>query len=93
MPDGIYAGVKWMQAATCNPVLDRVLAESQLEELTALHHPVLASRQGRYLAIPAGLSPLLSPRPWKCAYTTIFHGLGGHPSSLAGKGARVARGL
>ena len=30
MPERVDAGVKWMQTPTCDPMLNRILAEAQL---------------------------------------------------------------
>jgi hypothetical protein len=49
---GIGPLVKQMQAASVQPVLDGVLADSQVKELCPSHHPVLALRQPRDRLIP-----------------------------------------
>jgi len=82
-----------VEPSACHPVLNRVLSEPELQQLFSTDHSVLPSRKGRHFTVPPRLSSLLSARPQKCAYTTIVCGLGGHPSRLAGFGARVARGL
>ena len=93
MADGIDASVHRVKAAAGDSVLDRILAKAQGEQLASLDDAVLAPSQVRDLAIPARLPGRLAARPWKCGYTTIFDGLGGHASSLTRNLALVVRGL
>lgn len=93
MSHRVDAGVQRMQAPTRNSVLNRVVAQPELRQLVPGYDPVLPPRQRRDPGVPPWLPRLLSPRPWKYAYTTIFHGLGGHGRRLTGNIARVVRGL
>ena len=45
VPDRVDAGMKRVQAAHVEPMLDRVLAESRREKLTAAHDAMLTRRQ------------------------------------------------
>jgi hypothetical protein len=75
-----------MQAPARDPVLYRVLLETEPQQLIASHDPMLPPRQLRNLCVPSRLTRFLSPRPWKCAYTTIFYGLAGHGPHPDGPG-------
>jgi hypothetical protein len=75
-----------MQAAGAHSSLDRPLRETEAEELSPRHHPVLAlgKRSNRLL-------PIASPR-WG-SNIGFVRGLGGHPLTLTGAGSHLVRGL
>jgi hypothetical protein len=87
---GVDALVHQVKSADCEPVLNRVLSNPKLEQLPASDHAVLPPGQGGYLRIEAGLT---FARPRQTAYIAVSRGLGRHGLSLAGKFARVVRGL
>jgi hypothetical protein len=93
MAHRVDAEVHRVQTTARNPVLDRILSESQLQQLPPRDNSMLSLCHRGEPRVQAGLALFLSPSPRQCAYTTISRGLGGHAPRLAGNIALVARGL
>jgi hypothetical protein len=68
--DAIYAGIKGVQAAATDPVLDRPIAPPNVFQLPPSHNPVLSLRK-------RGEPTVVIARPQKRFFSDRFCGLGG----------------
>lgn len=86
MPDGVYPACNGVQPTHPNAVLDRALAEPDIDELPSSHNPMLLRGKPRYL-------PFNPPSPSRPTYIGGGDGLGGHTRMVLPPTSRVVRGV
>jgi hypothetical protein len=63
MTDCVDTQVEPMEPARPDPVLNRVLPQSQCPQLTVGHHPMLPAGELRHRVVASGRPPSLPPKP------------------------------
>ena len=86
MTNEVDARMQPMHSSSAYPLLNGPSSKPNLFKLPSADHPVLPPRD---LSQPAVI--IASPR--KSIFKMTFGGLGGHPSTVAGAGSNLGRGL